>query len=74
MNQPMNRPTLRRGQPLPEDSVDLLHHPATVPATIWAALLLAACLSTLFDQPQSQSTSTAAAASAVAESAVPPRP
>lgn len=50
MKLPMNRPTLRRNQQSPEDTTDLLRHPATVPATIWAGLPLAACLATPFDQ------------------------
>ena len=52
----------------PDDMADLLHDRATVPAAIWAAFVLAACLSALFDTPvqQASAQAVAAAASAVA--------
>jgi hypothetical protein len=37
-------------QPAPEDMADLLHHRATLPAAIWALLLVAACVSSLLEK------------------------
>ena len=57
-----------------EDMADLLHHRATVPATIWSVLVLAACLAALLDDeptPQARQQLASAAASAVPVSAPP---
>ncbi len=67
---------MKRYQPSSDDMANLWQHRATVPATIWAALLLAACLSTMFDTAALPVAvqAASASASAVATQGVPKNP
>jgi hypothetical protein len=57
-------------EPSPDDMADLLHHRATVPGLIWAALLFAACIAALLEEhaaPALPQGATAAASAPLAE-------